>query len=185
MSKYFSLVAILFIALFIAGCGKKDAPKTADTPKTDSTAPSASEPGVAGETFTNEAARVSVALPEGWMYETGDGSITAYPKEGGFVVHFNTLKVDELDAALTEVDKMLEADVKDLKLGEATEYDVNGMKGKFVEGTADGVLLALGVLDTPVENTSLMVGAWGAPESVKKYEKEILWIFQNVKPVTK
>ncbi|MBK7867195.1 MAG: hypothetical protein IPJ75_09500 [Ignavibacteriales bacterium] len=184
MSKYFSLVAILFVALFIAGCGKKDASKPADAPKTD-TAATTSAPGVAGETFTNEAAQVSVALPEGWMYETADGSITAYPKEGGFLVHFNTLKVDELGAALAEVDKMLSADVKDLKLGEAKAYDVNGMKGQFVEGTADGVLLAVGVLDTPVENTSLMVGAWGAPESVKKYEKEILWIFQNVKPVSK
>lgn len=184
MSRYFSLVAILVVTLFIAGCGKKETPKTETTPKADSSA-TAEAPGVAGETFTNEAAQISVALPEGWMYETGDGSIIAYPKEGGFLVHFNTLKVDELDAALAEVDKMLEADVKDLKLGEATEYDVNGMKGKFVEGTADGVLLTVGVLDTPVENTSLMVGAWGAPESVNKYEKEILWIFQNVKPVTK
>jgi predicted Zn-dependent protease len=184
MSKYFSLITILFVALFIAGCGKKDAPKP-EAPKADSSAGSAQEPGVAGETFTNEAAQVSVALPESWMYETADGSITAYPKEGGFVVHFNTLKVDQLDAALTEVDKMLESEVKDLKLGDAKEYDVNGMKGQFVEGTADGVLLAVGVVDTPVENTSLMIGAWGAPESVKKYEKEILWIFQNVKQATK
>jgi len=179
MSKHFLSLSVLLVALFVFGCGQKKEPtEQAKKPETE-----AKKDGVSGETFTNEAAKVSVNLPAGWLYETTEGGISASPEDGSIVVHFNTLQADQLDAALDEVDKVLASEVKDLKLGEATDYDVNGMSGRFVEGTADGVLVALGVVDTPVENLSLMVGAWGSPEAVNKYEKEIMYIFKNIKPV--
>lgn len=141
-----------------------------------------SVPNFAQETFTNEAAKVSVTLPAGWMYEASGADIMAYLKEGGFMVHFSVLKADDLGAALAEVDKMLSAQVANLKLGDAKDYNVNGMSGRFVEGNADGVLLAIGVIDTPVANSSLMVGAWGAPETVEKYAADVMSIFNSISP---
>ncbi|MBE2280437.1 MAG: hypothetical protein IAE91_08605 [Ignavibacteriaceae bacterium] len=177
MKKFYSILAMLLMVTILAGCGKKEEPKPAeqkDAPK---------EKGVSGETFTNDAAKVSVNLPEGWYYEASESSISAYPEGGGFMVNFEILKADELDAALEEVDKIISAEFKNVVLGDAEDYDVNGMPGIFVQGTADGVLLAIGVINTPVSGSSLMVGAWGDPDAVKKYDKEIRYIFNNVKPL--
>ena len=103
-------------------------------------------PNFAQETFTHEAAKISVTLPAGWMYETSDNGISAYPSEGGFFVYFQVIHADALDAALDEVDKMLNEQMQSVELGQAQDYDVNGMSGIFVEGTADGLLMAVGVM---------------------------------------
>jgi predicted Zn-dependent protease len=139
-------------------------------------------PGFAQETFTNADAKVSVTLPAGWMYESDANGIIAYPAEGGFAVHFNILGADDLSAALDEVDKMLAAQVSDLQLGEGQAYEINGMSGVFVEGSADGILLAIGVIDTPVAGKSLMVGAWGAPETIEKYAADVQSIIHSISP---
>jgi predicted Zn-dependent protease len=139
-------------------------------------------PNFAQETFTHQAAKISVTLPAGWMYEAADGGITAYPEEGGFFVYLQVLHVDALDAALDEVDKMLNSKMDNVQLGNAQDYDVNGMSGIFVEGTADGLLMAVGVIDTPVSSSSLMVGAWGTPDVVEKYQSEIMSIFNSISP---
>lgn len=136
----------------------------------------------AQETFTNADAKVSVTLPAGWMYESDENGMIAYPEEGGFVVHFSVLGADDLSAALDEVDKMLASQVSSLELGDGQAYDVNGMSGIFVEGNADGILLTIGVIDTPVAGKSLMVGAWGAPETVEKYAADVMSIFNSISP---
>lgn len=185
MSKKILVMGFIAFSLFIAGCGKKDAPAENKPADTAAAAPKSEDAAVKGETFTNEAAQVSVDLPEGWMYEAKDGGIAAFPEGGGFYVHFQTLNAGELDAALAEADKFLASEVKDLKLGDPQDLTVNGMTAKVVEGTADGMEVSFGVVDTPVENMSLFVGAWGAPDAVKKYEKEIQFILQSLKPITK
>jgi hypothetical protein len=139
-------------------------------------------PGFAQETFTNEDAKVSITLPAGWMYESDANGIIAYPAEGGFAVHFNILGADDLSAALDEVDKMLAEQVTDLQLREGQAYEINGMSGVFVEGSADGILLAIGVIDTPVAGKSLMVGAWGAPETIEKYAADVQSIIHSISP---
>ncbi|MBK7868251.1 MAG: hypothetical protein IPJ75_15395 [Ignavibacteriales bacterium] len=137
-------------------------------------------PNFAQETFTNSEAKVSVTLPAGWVYEAEGNSIIASPAEGGFAVHFNVIGVDDLGAALAEVDKMLAAQVADLKLGEGQVVDVNGMGGIVVEGTADGILLAIGIIDTPVAGKSLMVGAWATPETLQKYAADVQSILHSI-----
>ena len=181
MSKYFSLVAILAVALLLGGCKKADKP--ADKPA-DSAKPATEKP-VEGETFTDEAAQVSVALPAGWYYTTDEKSMTAHSADSLFAVNFVVLKEDELEAAMKELDKYLGSDVKNLKLGEAKDEDINGMKGKSIEGTADGLELYLGLINTPAEKTSLFINAWAAPEALKKYAKELEYIFKNIKPLKK
>jgi len=181
MSKYFSLVAILAVALLLGGCKKADKP--ADKPA-DSAKPATEKP-VEGETFTDEAAQVSVALPAGWYYTTEEKGMTAHSADSLFAVNFTILKEDELDAAMKELDKYLGSDVKNLKLGEATDVDFNGMKGKSIAGTADGLELYLGLINTPAEKTSLFINAWAAPEALKKYSKELEYIAKNIKPVKK
>jgi predicted Zn-dependent protease len=180
MSKYFSLVAILAVALLLGGC--KKAEKPADAPKTDSVTTQTETP-VSGETFTNEAAKVSIALPEGWYYEADETSMIAHSADSSLAVNFIILKAEELDAAMAEVDKSLAADVKNLKMGEAKDEEINGMKGRYIEGTADGLEVYMGLIDTPVANTTLFINAFAAPEALKKYEKELEYIFKNIKPV--
>ncbi len=180
MSKYFSLVAILAVALLLGGCGKKDKP--ADKP-VDSTAAPKTEKPVEGETFTNEAAKVSVALPAGWYYTSDENSMTAHSADSLFAVNFTIIKADALDAALAEVDKALASELKNLKLGEAKDEEINGMKGRYIEGTADGLEVYLGLIDTPAEKTTMFINAYAAPEALKKYEKELDYIFKNIKPV--
>ena len=98
-------------------------------------------------------------------------------------VNFIILKAEELDAAMAEVDKSLAADVKNLKMGEPKDEEINGMKGRYIDGTADGLEVYMGVIDTPVANTTLFINAFAAPEALKKYEKELEYIFKNIKPV--
>ncbi len=137
----------------------------------------------AQETFTNEAAKVSVTLPAGWMYETTEGGIIAHPEAGGFAVYFQVIGSDDLSAALDEVDQSLNKNFTNLQWAEAVSRDVNGMSAITVDGTADGILLAVGVMDTPAPNTTLMVGAWGAPEVIEQYANDIQLILGSISPV--
>ncbi len=183
MYRRFLAMGFIALTLVIAGCGKKETP--VEKKPADSAAAPAADNVSKGETFSNEAAQVSIDLPAGWKYEAKDGGLSAEPAEGGFFVHFQTLQGDELNAALDEADKVLAKEVKDLKLGEAKDVEVNGMPAKVVEGTADGMEVSFGVVNTPVENLSLLVYGIGAPETVKKYEKDITFILQSLKPLKK
>lgn len=136
----------------------------------------------AQETFTNEAAKVSVTLPAGWMYEAKDGGIVAHPEEGGFAVFLQVLPGDDLSAALEEVDKSLSASYTNLVWGEGVKRDINGMSAVTVDGTADGIVLTVGVIDTPAPQKTLMVGAWGTPDVVEKYMNDISLILTSIAP---
>ncbi|MBK6682401.1 MAG: hypothetical protein IPG53_21575 [Ignavibacteriales bacterium] len=83
------------------------------------------------------------------MYESRCKRNNNLPCRVGFAVHFNILGTDDLSAALDEIDKMLGEQVTDLQLREGQAYEINGMSG-YCEGSADGILLAIGVIDTPV-----------------------------------
>lgn len=175
MKKFYSILAMLLMVTFLAGCGKKEEPKPAE--KTE--APK--EQGVSGETFTNEQAKVSVNLPEGWYYEADENNIIASPEGGGFEVHFETLQADQADAALAQVVDVLNNDFKNVVMGDPIDLDIDGMKGAYFKGTADGLKIAVGLVDTPVPGTMLYIGAWGDPSVIEKYDKEINYIFNNVK----
>jgi predicted Zn-dependent protease len=185
MSKYYSLIAFLAIALLLGGCKAKDKP--ADTPKTDSatTTKAPTDKPIDGETFTDSAAQVSVNLPAGWLYESTENDITATSPDSTFAINFTKLPTKDMEVVLAEASKELRKNIKDLKLSEAKEFTVNGMKAKFVEGTGVGEEAAVGIIDVPAANTSLMLVASATTAAAKKYEKEFLYIFENIKPVTK
>jgi hypothetical protein len=138
--------------------------------------------GFAQETMTNSEAQVSITLPAGWVYEADGNDLIASPADGGFEIHLTIMNAEDVDAALAGVDDMLQSQVENLELGEGELVDVNGMPGIFVEGTADGVLILVGVIDTPVEGVCLMVGAWGDPEVVEQYADIIYEIFSSISP---
>ncbi len=136
----------------------------------------------AQETFTHEAAQVSVTLPAGWIYENTEGGIVVHPSEGGFAVFLQVLSGDDLSASLAAADQELQANYTNLQWGEAVARDVNGMSAITVDGTADGILLTVGVIDCPAPNTTLMVGAWGTPDVIERYANDIMLILGSISP---
>lgn len=136
----------------------------------------------AQETFTNESAMVKVTLPAGWNYENTDGGIVAHPDGGGFAVFLQVFPGDDLSVALDEVDKSLAESYPNIKWEDAVSRDINGMSAITVDGTADNLLLVIGVIDTPAPNKTLMVGAWGTPDVIQKYEQDITLILTSIAP---
>lgn len=136
----------------------------------------------AQETFTNESAMVKVTLPAGWNYENTDGGIVAHPDGGGFAVFLQVFPGDDLSVALDEVDKSLAESYSNIKWENAVTRDINGMSAITVDGTADNLLLVVGVIDTPAPDKTLMVGAWGTPDVIQKYEKDITLILTSIAP---
>jgi len=136
----------------------------------------------AQETFTYKASGIDITLPAGWFYEIEDENMTAYTEDETLGVNFTVLKAADIDAALTEVDYMLDTEFDNLEIGEAEDIDVNGMYGVWVDGYADGVELLFAVIETPKNRSNLLVMAWGLPEVIDKYAADIRLIITSIEP---
>lgn len=136
----------------------------------------------AQETFIHEAAGIEVTLPAGWFYEIEGENMTVFTEDETLGVNFTVLKSADIDAALTEVDNMLETEFNNIQIGEAEDIDVNGLYGVWVDGTADGVELLFAVIETPKNNTNLLVMAWGIPEVIDLYASDIRLIITSIAP---
>ncbi|MBK6679961.1 MAG: hypothetical protein IPG53_08005 [Ignavibacteriales bacterium] len=137
-------------------------------------------PNFAQETFTNSEAKVSVTpLPVGCMKQKVT-QLLLPPLKVDLQFILMLLALTILEQHFAEVDKMLAAQVSNLQLAEGQVVDVNGMGGIVVEGTADGILLAIGIIDTPVAGKSLMVGAWATPETLQKYAADVQSILHSI-----
>ena len=136
----------------------------------------------AQETFTNESAMVKVTLPAGWNYENTDGGIVAHPDGGGFAVFLQVFPGDDLATAIDEVDRSLAESYPNIKWEAAVSRDVNGMSAITVDGSTADLLFVIGVIDTPAPDKTLMVGAWGTPDVIQKYEQDITLILTSIAP---
>ena len=162
----------------IGGCRKSDNP--ANKSGSDSSASTSDGQIEGGETYTNEAAKIDFQLPAGWILETDEQNITAFPKEGGFLVQFYILNVDNLDKAKDEALTILNREISNLRTGETVDSEINGLKAKLISGNSEGVRLISGIIDAPADNISVLIAAWGSSETVSKYEKEVNSIIKSV-----
>jgi len=136
----------------------------------------------AQETFTHKASGIDITLPAGWFYEIEGENMTAYTEDETLGVNFTVLKAADIDAALTEVDYMLDTEFDNVEIGEAEDIDVNGMYCVWVDGYADGVELLFAVIQTPKNKSNLLVMAWGLPEVIDKYAADIRLIITSIEP---
>ena len=165
--------------VIVGGCKKSDNP--ANKSGSDSSVTNTEGQIEAGETYTNDAAKIDFQLPQGWILETDEESITAFPKEGGFLVQFYLLNNDDLDKATAEATKILNLEINNLKTDQIQEENINDLQSKLFNGNSDGVHLIAGVIDVPADNLSMLIAAWGANETVKKYGREVNSIIKSVK----
>jgi len=176
--RVFSFSIFFALLVILSGCGKSDSP--ADRSSSDSSSLKSDGQIEAGETYTNEAAKMDFQLPADWILETDEQNITAFPKEGGFLVQFYILNVDNPDKAKVEALTILNREIYKLKTGEIVDSEINGLNAKLISGKSEGVRLISGIVDTPADNTSILIAAWGSSETVDKYENEVNSIIKNV-----
>ncbi len=179
MLKLFNLSVLIVLLVIVGGCKKSDNP--ANKSGSDSSVTNTEGQIEAGETYTNDAAKIDFQLPQGWILETDEESITAFPKEGGFLVQFYLLNNDDLDKATAEATKILNLEINNLKTDQIQEENINDLQSKLFNGNSDGVHLIAGVIDVPADNLSMLIAAWGANETVKKYGREVNSIIKSVK----
>ncbi len=134
------------------------------------------------ESFTHPEAHITVTLPAGWMYEADETKLTASTEDESLAFTFSVLNSDDMDAALEEIDAMLNADFEEIVLGDAEEMDFNGLYGILIEGTADGLECAFAVIDSPVEGLSMLMSGWAAPEVIETYSEDIGLILNSISP---
>lgn len=179
MLKLFNLSILIASLVIVGGCKKSDNP--ANKSGSDSSVITTDGQIEAGETYTNDAAKVDFQLPQGWILETDEESITAFPKEGGFLVQFYLLESDDLDKTTAEALKILNLEIINLKTDQMQEENINDLKSKLFTGNSAGVHLIAGVIDVPADNLSMLIAAWGVNETVQKYEREVNSIIKSVK----
>jgi predicted Zn-dependent protease len=134
------------------------------------------------ETFTHPDAGVSITLPAGWYYEIEGDDMNAYSEDNAVAMSFSVLHASDIDAALEEVDKMIDSLFENISLGEAESFDLNGMNTIFLEGQADGLEIAFELIETPISGVSLFLSAWGTADAVEKYSSDIELIFGSISP---
>ncbi|MBN8546531.1 MAG: hypothetical protein J0L60_10425 [Ignavibacteria bacterium] len=178
MLKVFSFSILIAALVMTGGCKKSDGPANKSGSETSASNVEGQIEG--GETYTNEAAKIDFQLPAGWILETDEQNITAFPKEGGFLVQFYILNVDNLDKAKDEALTIFNREIHNLKTGEIVDSDINGLKSKLIQGNSEGVRLVSGIVDAPADNISVLIAAWGSSETVNQYEKEVNSIIKSI-----
>lgn len=134
------------------------------------------------ESFTHPEAYITITLPAGWLYEADETTLKTYTEDESLAFTFSILYSDDMDVALGEIDNMLMTDFEEITLGEAEEMDFNGLYGIFISGTADDLECAFAVIDSPVENMSMLMSGWAAPQVLETYWEDIQLILSSISP---
>jgi len=144
-------------------------------------------PALAGETLTNQAARVTVTVPDTWKSKVDGTVLTLMDKKGDTAVAFTLVDAGDLKDASKRLGASLGQKVQNLKWVREEKVDVNGMKGVELDG--DGFIdkkdhdLAVLILDTPNPDKDLLVIAIAEDAVLAKHRKEIKFVFRNLKPI--
>ncbi len=144
-------------------------------------------PALAGETITNQSARVSVTVPDGWKHKANGESLTLMDKKEDTAVAFTLVETGDLSQASKRMGKYLETKVQQLTWTKEEKVEINGMKGVVLDGDGrlDGknIDLAVLILDTPNPDKDLLVLAIAEDAVLAKHIGEIRSVFRNLKPL--
>jgi hypothetical protein len=176
--------SVLFAAalLVLPACGGAKSGPGGMAPKNDG----APTEVTGGETLVHGTAHITIELPSGWTSKKEGDSLTVSDPQGEVVVAFMVIPVGAVKEAANALGENLGKNVKDLKLGEGEEIDINGMRGKFIEGdgsidgTSVDILVAL--IDTPSNEKDLMILAIAEDATLARHKAEVRFLFKHVKP---
>ncbi|MFA6235112.1 MAG: hypothetical protein WC824_13140 [Bacteroidota bacterium] len=142
-------------------------------------------PAQAQETFSHTEAGVDITIPAGWYYEHGESDFTVYTPGKEVGITLAVIEGTEIDQAVEAVDADLEKNFQNVKLGEATMAEANGMSCVEIDGTAtlDGepVVIYYCLVVTPTGKI-LEISAVGTPAEFDKYAQEIEQLDNSLKP---
>ena len=175
--------SVLFAAALavLPACG---APQKGPTTSSNTTGTTAGPTG--GETINHAVAHITIELPAGWTSKTDGDALTVADPAGEVVVAFMVIPVGSVKEAANALGENLGKNVKNLKLGEGEEIDINGMQGKFIEG--DGTIddtnvdILVALIDTPSTEKDLMILAIAEDEKLARHKEEVRYLFKHVKP---
>ncbi len=138
-----------------------------------------------------EDAQVSITIPENWTQkfedgsdESGDTLIVTAPN-GAMSLLFFVLEADEMDNAIDQVEKDLNATFDDLEFNEDTEdFTINGMPAFSLSGKAEKgkIDVEINLVITPAAKCLTILSIAG-PDVFKKYEKDIISIVKGIEPI--
>ena len=134
--------------------------------------------------YNDKESGLSVNIPDDWKVSSEGNVLEASAGEDINLI-FETLKADDVEAALTEAEKALTKELGELKTEKTAEVEINGMKAYIEDCTAkEGKInVSVMLLATPGKKMVLLYYI-GTPEAEKKYEAELTAIVQSLKPAT-
>ena len=136
--------------------------------------------------YPHEAAKVEISIPDSWEVGIDGDVLTAATPDDAINLVFSIIELNDIEAALDEVEKQLKSEFQEVTIGEPEEIEINGMPALDWEGTAtlDGVTITIGgsLIITPAEKT-LFIFAAAAPELMAKYGEDIETIANGIKPM--
>lgn len=130
-------------------------------------------------------AKVQIWFPDNWEQSIEDGTLKVVSPDEELEIYAYLIEADELNEAMSDLDKELSKYVKDLKPnGEPTTIKLDEMDAMFMDGKGkvDGKDYDLGLILLATPTGKIMVlFAEGLPASVKKYEQDITKILMSIK----
>ena len=181
------LIGSAFFAAALALLPACGAPaKNTNTGGTTSNGGSSSSSSGGGETLEHGVAHITIELPAGWTSKKDGDSLTVGDAAGDVAVAFIVIPVGSVKEAANSLADNLGKNVKNLKLGDADDIDINGMQGKVIEGDGSiddtNVDILVALVDTPSEEKDLMILAIAEDAKLARHKDEIRYLFKHVRP---
>jgi hypothetical protein len=143
---------------------------------------------LSAKNYPNKAVGVTVSIPNNWTVETDTGYLEAMSPNEAVALMFFELEADNVDAALDELEAVIDEMVDELtEEGEPEEFSHNGMEGIYADaaGIIEGEPVSLGLmlLESPKGKMILVLGLSADNEMTPKDEAALEKIFDSLKPL--
>jgi hypothetical protein len=127
----------------------------------------------------------SIAFPEGWKVEPGDGSLSASSPDDLVNMELMALDAAEAATAIDDAKEGLEEELKGIKWAEPEKGELNGLKATFLNGnfTLEGVKMAVNcaVFAPKAGDTFFMLFNVVPLESLKEHGDEVSRVLNSIK----
>lgn len=127
----------------------------------------------------------SIAFPESWKIELGDGSLSASSPDDLVNMELAALDAEELATAIDDAKEGLEEELKGIKWAEPEKGELNGFNVTFLNGqvAVEGVKMAVNcaVFAPKAGETFFMLFNVIPLESLKKHGDDVSKVLNSIK----